>query len=404
MPKNFELEDRGQSLRPANPNAGARNQGGRIDAPVAKRPVPPPPTSRSRKDSILRPISSTKGSIADGRGDEVPQRPPLSSEEDRSGGNPPSVGIQPGPSRQSGVPPSQDRPAPPLPALPSEQPAVTGGGPGALTAGANPAGQPGEPVPGQDGLKPVSAPPSPANTRLADPGQLGQGPPSTPNQEVAGNTIDQGTGQPQGAPPPAQPPQSDPQVANQALAPDEMAQSMNQRPAMGEGLLGWDMKTSQRAIANGFQGEIGPGRPSNNAGALGIPGQANTPEDIAFNRNRYDQALKQNKGDSLSASISSGSFPSGNPIAHGTLKHMSSISDSAEGDGVDPGVLDENTRRRYKQDLARQTEEFGAYPGMDDPDAPAPPIRPLSYSFNPFTGKWVNPEGSESVIDRFGGK
>jgi hypothetical protein len=150
---------------------------------------------------------------------------------------------------------------------------------------------------------------------------------------------------------------------------------------------------------NSWKGEMGPGKPANESGALGMPGQINSPEDISFNRSRFDQSLKQSHGLAFLAAQSSGSFASGNPIAHGTMAHMRQIFVSTEGDGVDVGAMDDATRRLYSEDLVRQTEEFGAYPGMDDPDSPVPPIRPLSYSFNPFAEKWVSPLGRESVID-----
>jgi hypothetical protein len=37
---------------------------------------------------------------------------------------------------------------------------------------------------------------------------------------------------------------------------------------------------------------------------------------------------------------------------------------------------------------------------MDDPHAPAPPIRVGKHSFNPMTGQWVEPEGQVSTLDR----
>jgi hypothetical protein len=189
-------------------------------------------------------------------------------------------------------------------------------------------------------------------------------------------------------------------AANEALA----NQAGNPHK-MGEDLLGIDMSASQAETSGlEFQGPIGPGLPANNMGAVGVPGTANTPEDLATNRQRYDQALQQHKGDQYAASQSSGSFPSGNPMAEGQMSHMKNIVETSEGDNVDTSSLDENTRRRYKADAVRQLEEFGAYPGMDDPAAPAPPVRPLGFSWNPYTNKWVNPEGDESLIDRFGGK
>jgi hypothetical protein len=149
---------------------------------------------------------------------------------------------------------------------------------------------------------------------------------------------------------------------------------------------------------------MGPGLPANDAGALGVPGGHNTPEDVQYNRQRFDEAARQHDGDHFAAAMSTGSFPSGQPMAQGQKGHMQQIIESKAGDGVQLEGLSEPMRRRYKQDAVKQLEDFGAYPGMDDPSSPAPPIRPLSFSFNPFTGKWSNPEGSESMMDRFGGQ
>jgi hypothetical protein len=219
--------------------------------------------------------------------------------------------------------------------------------------------------------------------------------------------------------PPAEPPQSDPaqagamadQQSKHGLPTDPVGQAerLNEMAAQGKSRMGEDQlgikieNSEQDPSPNMWQGEIGPGKPANKSGALGMPGTQNSPEDVAFNRTRFDQALKQAKGDKTKAALSSGSFPSGNPIAHGTMSHLSRLTDSIDGDGVDPAMLDEGSRRRYRQDAVRQMEEFGSYPGMDDPDSPPPPVRPLSYSMNPMTGKWVNPEGADSLIDRFGG-
>jgi hypothetical protein len=191
----------------------------------------------------------------------------------------------------------------------------------------------------------------------------------------------------------------------QAPVAEVMAGMEQQQPGgMGEKLLGMQIDGRQREPSGmEFAGEIGPGLPANSAGAVGVPGAHNTPEDIATNRHRFDQAKAQHKGDMFMAAQSTGAFPSGNPMAEGQKDHMKQIVESNAGDGVDVGGLDENTRRRYKADAVRQLEEFGAYPGMDDPASPAPPVRPLSHSYNPFTGKFVNPEGGESMIDRFGG-
>jgi hypothetical protein len=44
-------------------------------------------------------------------------------------------------------------------------------------------------------------------------------------------------------------------------------------------------------------------------------------------------------------------------------------------------------------EVHRQMKEFGKYPGQDDPDAPAPTIRPNKPNFNPYTGKWTKGKG-----------
>jgi hypothetical protein len=189
------------------------------------------------------------------------------------------------------------------------------------------------------------------------------------------------------------------------VAANEMAMGQGNPHGMGESLLGMKMETSESTPSGTeFQGQIGPGMPANDAGAVGVPGTYNTPEDLATNRQRFDQALQQHKGDGYMAAQSSGAFPSGQPMAQGQKGHMREIVETSAGDDINVDGLDENTRRRYKQDAVRQLEEFGAYPGMDDPTSPAPPVRPLSFSYNPFTGKMVNPEGDESLLDRFGGK
>jgi hypothetical protein len=220
----------------------------------------------------------------------------------------------------------------------------------------------------------------------------------------AARTINQETGQEDAPPPAAKPPQASPDAMKQ-IAPMDQSMQAAKASRMGEGLLGFKkIEGSTAQPPRGWKGEMGPGKPANESGALGMPGQINSPEDISFNRSRFDQSLKQSKGDTFSAAQSSGAFASGNPIAHGTKSHMQRIFDSTDGDGVDVNTLDDGTKKRYKADVVRQTEEFGAYPGMDDPDSPAPPIRPLSYSFNSFTGKWVSPEGRESMLDRLGGQ
>jgi hypothetical protein len=210
--------------------------------------------------------------------------------------------------------------------------------------------------------------------------------------------------------PAAQPPQSDPDTARmqppqeaQMARMDASLEKTGRIQGMGESLIGMDMSMSERDPSpNAWNGEIGPGKPANRSGALGMPGQANSPEDVQYNRSRFDTALKQSKGDKFQASMGSGSFPSGNPIAHGTMEHMKRLVETTDGDGVDTNQMDEGTRRRYKADAVKQMEEFGPYVGMDDPDSPPPPVRPLSYSFNPLRNKWTSPEGHDSMLDRFG--
>lgn len=416
------FEDRGQSQRPPKAGAGARNQGGFYNSPIPNRgKVAPPPVSRARKDSVLRPVndggSSSGGGVrskmdaAEGRGTrKAPVAPPA-----RRDGRPQmekdgaEVGI--GPSRKQEA--AQTRsfrtgttPGPPIPRSRDGSPTLVAG------------------EMAQEAAAMEKMAPTPGSVRPEDAQEqknLAEMPPSSPAN--AGARTPQGPeelGQPMaesGAPlatPDAEPPQNDPSVAQGMTSPEESADEFNDAVGeagpdsfggrMGEQLLGMKLDSSDQ-ISNGkeWRGEIGPGMSSNEAGALGIPGQHNSPEDVAFNRQRFDQALEQSRGDKHAAALSSGAFPSGNPIAHGTMTHMKRLTDSMDGDGVDPGGMDESTRRRYKADAVRQTEEYGPYPGMDDPDSPAPPIRPLSWSFNPHTSKMVAPEGAESYIDRFGG-
>jgi hypothetical protein len=106
MPRETEkrFEDRGQSQRPPNPKVGARNQGGRYSSPSPRTPgsVAPPPVSRARKDSIMRPVNenrSTVGGIEQRDGQGAGQGGPP----DRTGmGGPPNIADV--------GPPGQDRP------------------------------------------------------------------------------------------------------------------------------------------------------------------------------------------------------------------------------------------------------------------------------------------------------
>src|SRR3990167_5533361 len=335
--------------------------------------------------------------------------------------------------------------------LPPDQ--VEPGGPGSPGFGAPRVGPDGKPVLGQHGqetrdfsayapgeerqaarqalragseLPPPSQPPTssegPPGSGSPDQGRApAGGPPVNPAPQdqsaIGGQAIT-----PDGAPvstPPAVPPQNDTEsMGRMAGRQQEMIGDLSKGDAtatlermrsqgvgMAEQLLGhkWATSSERDPSPNAWQGEIGPGKPANRGGALGMPGVQNSPEDIQYNRTRFDQSLKQSKGDHYLAAQGTGSFPSGNPIAHGTMTHMKQLVETSGGDGVDAARMDEGTRRRYKKDAVRQMEEFGAYPGMDDPDSPTPPVRPLSWSYNAHTHKWVSPEGSESMIDRFGG-
>jgi len=497
------FEDRGQSQKPANPMAGARNQGGFQNAPKEPKvgPVAPPPVSRARKDSVLRPVGDGGSSSGGGvRGGAPPSPPPNRLAQgnatgtrgptlERGGEN---VGIgsarqqDAGQSRQHGAGGPVAPPAPRAkdggwtaeqraewnlkPANPGggsltgpkgtsgvdaqgkefNNPAAAGGGThaggGSMTGPNGTSGVDGAGKPfyspdqkakwskenpgaaaGQKGVMATNAPetaPTPGSVAPADAQReqsTAQMPPSSPAnagarkpqgpEEMGAAMTESGNPLPT---PDAQPPQNDPEVAAGMPSPEESASSFNEAVGeagpdsfggrMGEGQLGIKIEQSDQ-IPNGkeWKGEIGPGMASNSAGGLGIPGQQNSPEDVAFNRGRFDSALKQNKGDKHAAAMSAGAFPSGNPIAHGTMDHMKRLVESTDGDGVDVGTMDEGTRRRYKADAVRQMEEYGAYPGMDDPDSPAPPVRPLSWSYNPHSNKMVSPEGAESYIDRFGG-
>jgi len=428
-------EDRGQSGRPPDSRVGARNQGGTYASPSPRErnSLKPPPVARSRKDSIQRPVNENRSSVGgieqrNGQGAGGRLGPPDSPNQDvqnaqragllgppgedigkasARGGSQRAMDARNAMKRGQGPPesPPFDRTADGAPGLP---PPVPGAflPPDFQGAGGQPA-PPTPPVPGE-------APPgAPVGEKTPQP-PLGRIPPQDP-AAIGGQAIG-----PEGQPipsAPAQPPVSDPAVSSQIagnvqqsgqvdILPDKKAVMRGMAVGMGQALLGetWAQHSERDPSQNAWQGEIGPGKPANIGGALGMPGQANSPEDVAYNRTRFDQSLKQAKGDKFMAAQSSGAFPSGNPIAHGTMSHMKKIAESKDGDGVDSSTMDEGTRRRYKADLTRQAEEFGAYPGMDDPDSPAPPIRPLSFSFNAHTGKWVSPEGQDSILDRFGKK
>jgi hypothetical protein len=51
----------------------------------------------------------------------------------------------------------------------------------------------------------------------------------------------------------------------------------------------------------------------------------------------------------------------------------------------------EQGRRKYQQLYETERKRFGPWRGSEDPNAPPPPIRPNAWSFNPDTGKWIEP-------------
>lgn len=53
--------------------------------------------------------------------------------------------------------------------------------------------------------------------------------------------------------------------------------------------------------------------------------------------------------------------------------------------------------RKQKEDVKRQIQSFGNYPGKGDPNAPNPPIRAGRMNFNPFTGNFAD-TGKPSFI------
>ncbi len=393
------FQDRGQAERGARPPAqGAAGPPTR--KPAAGGQIPEPAISRARRDTIQRPVG-----------------PPSSA---NAGAGRPTERKPPGPRRMGPPAPRMRPPAPgPMGEMQEEQVGAaqpSGGPPVDRGTSANQLSRPDYMAAKQGN---ISAPPSPANQRVAP--------------EGAGLSADipPGEGQSQGMAKP-QPPMSEGEAkANRSeydvklkdqdgqevsvkssepqgnMDAEQVAADMpatNPTSNMGERLLGLDVENSDRTPSGReFEGEIGPGMPCNKNGALGVPGTQNSPEDIQFNQDRFNAALEQNRGDQYKAALSSGSFPSGNPMAEGTVHHSKDIAEGIGGDGIDPAGMPEADRKRYRADSIRQLEEFGAYPGMEDPDAPTPPVRPMSFSYNPYTNKFVNPEGKESMLDRFGG-
>ena len=55
--------------------------------------------------------------------------------------------------------------------------------------------------------------------------------------------------------------------------------------------------------------------------------------------------------------------------------------------------MSEMRKKKYQANVRKQMAEFGDFPGSSDPDAPAPPIRPMGRSFNPYTGKFTGETG-----------
>jgi hypothetical protein len=83
----------------------------------------------------------------------------------------------------------------------------------------------------------------------------------------------------------------------------------------------------------------------------------------------------------------------GGKLRAGTRHHMRAI-------GFQTSGMDPQTAKEFERKAVRDFDQFGEYPGMDDPHAPAPPVRPGKHSFNPMTGQFVEPEGAVSVLDR----
>jgi hypothetical protein len=55
--------------------------------------------------------------------------------------------------------------------------------------------------------------------------------------------------------------------------------------------------------------------------------------------------------------------------------------------------LSQQQQKQLQENAHKQLEEYGDYPGKNDPKAPHPPIRPGRRSFNPFSGKFTGEEG-----------
>jgi hypothetical protein len=57
----------------------------------------------------------------------------------------------------------------------------------------------------------------------------------------------------------------------------------------------------------------------------------------------------------------------------------------------------------YEQQAVRDFTSFGSYEGMDDPNAPPPPVNVGGYSYNPESNHWVEPQDKPSVMARYSG-
>ena len=53
-------------------------------------------------------------------------------------------------------------------------------------------------------------------------------------------------------------------------------------------------------------------------------------------------------------------------------------------------------RQEIQENVKAQLAEYGSFPGQDDPKAPAPPIREMGRSFNPFTGRFTGEGGRKN--------
>lgn len=85
-------------------------------------------------------------------------------------------------------------------------------------------------------------------------------------------------------------------------------------------------------------------------------------------------------------------------IPLGAKHHMRSVA-------IPDQNMSPEERKRYEQQTIRTFQKFGRYHGDDDPNAPAPPIRPGKINYNPLTGRIIMPEGQidrvTPVLERF---